>query len=312
MYFGEISGMGDSVKIIKEPEVAIQPYARGTQMTSQDLLDSDFTLIVDRANAFQFQIDDIEIQQAHVGWMDMASDRASYRLKDAHEIDVLSYLAGYEKLPGSSIFTPRTAPVGTNADASAGVDELLASHKLTRRNFVGGLTGGAEDNSIVIGVNGTYDATPLQVLNRIARLMDQQNIDKEGRWVVVDPVFLELLSDENSKFINNDYAANQDAGGILRNGRVGNGPVRGFRLYSTNNAPYVGLGSDVATAGGSDTNFGLIIAGHDSAVATAQQISKTESFRSKDSFADVVRGLHVYGRKILRPEALFTAAWNRN
>src|SRR5690554_6872777 len=79
-YFGEIANFGDSVKIIKEPEIAVTPYARGTQMTSQDVEDSDFTLIVDRANAFQFRVDDIETQQSHVNWLEMASDRAAYTL----------------------------------------------------------------------------------------------------------------------------------------------------------------------------------------------------------------------------------------
>jgi hypothetical protein len=45
-------------------------------------------------------------------------------------------------------------------------------------------------------------------------------------------------------------------------------------------------------------------------VATAQQITKTETYRDPDSFADIVRGMHLYGRKILRPEALVTAKYN--
>ena len=47
-----------------------------------------------------------------------------------------------------------------------------------------------------------------------------------------------------------------------------------------------------------------------SAVATAEQINKTESYRDPDSFADIVRGMHLYGRKILRPEAIVTARYN--
>jgi len=53
-YFGEISSMGDAVRIVKEPEVSVQAYARGTQITAQDLDDSDFTLVVDKANYFAF------------------------------------------------------------------------------------------------------------------------------------------------------------------------------------------------------------------------------------------------------------------
>lgn len=54
MYFGEIASMGDSVKIVLEPEVSVRSYARGTQITAQDLDDSDFTLVVDKANYFAF------------------------------------------------------------------------------------------------------------------------------------------------------------------------------------------------------------------------------------------------------------------
>ena len=45
----------------------------------------------------------------------------------------------------------------------------------------------------------------------------------------------------------------------------------------------------------------------DVTLATAEQINKTETYRDPDSFADIVRGMHLYGRKILRPEALVNA-----
>jgi hypothetical protein len=54
----------------------------------------------------------------------------------------------------------------------------------------------------------------------------------------------------------------------------------------------------------------VIVAGHSSAVATAEQINKTETYRDPDSFADIVRGMHLYGRKVLRPEALVNAIYN--
>jgi hypothetical protein len=56
-YFGEISAFGDSVKIIKEPEISVAPYARGQQIVAQDLIDEDFTLVIDKANYFSFKID---------------------------------------------------------------------------------------------------------------------------------------------------------------------------------------------------------------------------------------------------------------
>ena len=74
-YFGEIANVGDSVKIIKEPEIAVKNYARGTQVTAQDLDDSDFTLVVDKSAYFAFKVDDIESSQSHVNWMSLANDR---------------------------------------------------------------------------------------------------------------------------------------------------------------------------------------------------------------------------------------------
>jgi len=62
-YSGEIANMGDTVRIVKEPEITINTYARGTTLATQDLSDADFTMIVDQANYFQFALDDIE--EAH-------------------------------------------------------------------------------------------------------------------------------------------------------------------------------------------------------------------------------------------------------
>lgn len=58
-YFGEISDFGDSVRIIKEPEISVAPYKRGAQIIAQDLIDEDFTLIIDQSNYFAFKMDKI-------------------------------------------------------------------------------------------------------------------------------------------------------------------------------------------------------------------------------------------------------------
>ena len=305
-YFGEIANFGDSVRIIKEPEISISDYKRGTQVVTQDLDDSDFSLVIDQANYFAFKMDDIETAHSHVNFMDMATDRAAYRLRDKFDGEVLGYLAGFEK-NASGVWVARTAPNGTKADPAAGNDELLAAHKL----FNGAFSATNPNNSIPTSVGGASGTvSPLAILNRMSRILDQKNVDTEGRWFVADPVFYELLMDENSKLINNDFAANQNAGGILRNGRVASGLIRGFRVYKSNNLPFLGTGPGTSSGTGSTANYGVIVAGHDSAVATAQQINKTESYRDPNSFADIVRGMQLYGRKILRSEALMTAAYN--
>lgn len=298
-YFGEIANMGDSVRIIKEPEITVNSYKRGQQVTPQDLEDQDFILTVDRANQFSFRIDDIEVQQSHVGWMDMASNRAAYQLRDTYDRDILGYMSGFEYDAGT--WTARTAPVGTKANTFADSDELLAANKLDRSDW-----GGAAGDSIAIDPAGSGDATPLQVLNRFVRLLDINNVPREGRFVVVDPVFIEKLMDEDSKFMNHDYQGTE----ALSNGKIMSGGVRGFDLYVSNNLPTLGTGPATIDTDGSDTNYGIILAGQSSATASASQINKTEKLRDTNSFGDVVRGLHMYGRKILRPESLLRAAYN--
>jgi hypothetical protein len=308
-YFGEIKNFGDSVKIIKEPEITISAYARGTQLTPQDLQDSEFYLIVDRANSFIFRIDDIEKQQSHVNWMDLASDRAAYDMAMVYDRDILGYMSGYEYNETTGLWAARTTAVGTKAESTADSDELLGIHKLTRASFV---SGGSSSESVSVGVAGTYDVTPLAILNRMNRLLDVQNVPKDGRYVVVDPIFVEKLMDENSKLVNNDYNANQNAGGQLTNGKLIAQKIRGFEVYESNNLPVIGSGPGTIDNNGSSTDYGVIFAGQMTAAATAQQLEKTESYRDPYSFGDIVRGMHLYGRKILKPQALIRAWYNIN
>ena len=308
-YFGEIKNFGDSVKIIKEPEITIQAYARGTQLTPQDIEDSDFYLIVDRANSFIFRIDDIEKQQSHVNWMELASDRAAYDMAMVYDRDILGYMAGYEYNETTKVWAARTTAVGSKSESTADADELLGIHKLTRANFT---AAGAATDSISMGVSGTYDATPLAILNRMSRLLDEQNVPQDGRYVIIDPIFAEKLKDENSKFINNDYAANQNAGGQLTNGKLVQSKIRGFDIYQSNNLPKIGTGPGAIDTDGSAVNYGVVLAGQRQAAATAQQLEKTEHYRDPYSFGDIVRGMHLYGRKILKPQALVRAWYNIN
>ena len=312
-YFGEIANAGDSVRIIKEPEISVSAYTRGTAIATQDLTDVDFTLTVDKSNYFAFKLDDIEEQQTHINWLTMASNRAAYRLADQYDQEILGYLSGYKQAAlHANAATVNNVVSGTIADAAAGTDELLAANKLKKVSFTNITTSSAADHSIPLAARmagataaATATATPLQVIARMARLMDQNNVDKQGRWLVVDSVFQEILADEDSRLLNMDWGQS----GGLRNGLMLDN-LHGFRVYVSNNLPSVGTGSATAGSANQNANYGVIVAGHDSSVATAQQINKTETYRDPDSFADIVRGMHLYGRKILRPEALVVAKYN--
>ena len=312
-YFGEISAQGDSVKIIKEPEITVSPYARGTQVNAQDLDDEDFSLVIDKANYFAFKVDDIEEKHSHVNFMDLATNRAAYRLADQYDQEVLGYLSGYKQSALHANADAVNDQVnGTKAVTTAGSDELLTSMKLNKGKFGNITTASAGDHSIPVAARlpgatalPTEYVSPVMLINRMGRLLDQQNVDKAGRWIVIDPVLMEVLQDEDSRFLNADYGDS----GALRNGLVINN-WNGFRVYVSNNLPQVGGGAATTGVANQNTDYGVIVGGHDSAVATAEQINKTETYRDPDSFADIVRGMHLYGRKILRPEALVTAKYN--
>jgi len=268
-------------------------------------------MVINQANYFMFKVDDIEAKHSHVNFMDLATDRAAFKLKDTFDAEVLGHLSGFTGSAGSYAERSALETGSTKANSGAGNDELLAANKLDITDFGGSDIGGDSSlTSIPVNAAGNV-ATPLDILNRMARLLDAADVPSDGRWFVADPVFWEILMDENSKFISNDFAGGQDAGDILRNGKVTQGMIRGFRVYKSNNLPYLGTGPGTVATAGSETNFGVLVAGHDSAVATAQQLSKTESYRDTASFADIVRGLQLYGRKILRPEAIVTAQYNK-
>ena len=311
-YFGEIAQMGDSVRIIKEPEITVKEYARGAQITPQDLDDEDFTLTIDKANYYAFKVDDIEEAHSHVNFQSLASDRAAYRLADQFDQEVLGYLSGFKQSAISSAAgTANDVVSGSKAVSTAGSDELLTTMKLRKDSFGNITTSSAGDHSIPLAARlpgatalPTATASPLMVISRMGRLLDQQNVDTQGRWLVVDPVFVELLKDEDSRLLNADFG-----GAGLQNGLVINN-LHGFTVYTSNNLPSVGTGAATTGSANQNSNFGVIVAGHSSAVATAEQINKTETYRDPDSFADIVRGMHLYGRKILRPEAIVTAKYN--
>ena len=305
-YFGEIAAMGDSVKIIKEPEITVKSYARGTTITPQDLDDEDFSLTIDKANYFAFKVDDIEEAHSHVNFSDLASNRAAYRLADQFDQDVLGYLSGFKQSVMHGIAdTANTTTNGTVAVSTAGTNELLASMQVDGSDFGGDANKGIRLEARGPGAaSATHTATfasPMQVVARMARKLDQQNVDQQGRWLCINSTMVEILRDENSGLLNADYG---ESGG-LRNGLIIKN-LHGFRVYVSQNLPELGGGSTFATTP-TVTDFGVIVGGHDSAVATAEQINKTESYRDPDSFADVVRGMHLYGRKILRPEAIVNA-----
>jgi len=306
-YFGEIANQGDVVRIQKEPDVTVNALQRHTAISVEKLADEDFSLTIDKANYFAFKMDDIEDQFANVDYVALAADRAAYKMADAMDADVLSYLSGYTTA-GAAITT--TSGDAQHPTAGNLTGEWLTANHLDASDF-GNLSGAASGNVIPLAPRlpgatalSTSTVSPLTVVARMARQMDVANVDSRGRWLVVDPVFVEMLKDEDSRMLNADFG-----GSGLMNGLVLNN-LHGFRVYVSNNLPAEGTGAGTSGATLRSDNYGVIVAGQDEAVASAEQINKVENYRDPDSFADIVRGMHLYGRKILRPEALVSAIYN--
>jgi len=311
-YFGEIANQGDVVRIQKEPDVTVNALERKTAISIEDLDDQDFQLTIDKANYFAFKMDDIEDQFSHVDFVSLAADRAAYKMADAIDVDVLAYMCGTVSSTGQyDTNVSGTAQHPTSGELDG---EFLKANHLDMSdmtNIATSPSSGTSGDSIPLAPRlpgatskGTTTASPLQLIARMARQMDTGDVDSRGRYLVVDPIFMEMLKDEDSRLLNSDFG-----GSGLQNGLVANN-IHGMKVYVSNNLPKDGTGPGTSGTTAQDDNFGLILAGQEEAVASAEQINKVENYRDPDSFADIVRGMHLYGRKILRPQALVTARYN--
>lgn len=159
---GEIQAFGDTVKIIKEPEIELFDVARGTPTQTQDLADDEVQLVIDQAKGYQFRVDDIEKRQSHINWATLGVDRGAYRFKQTMDNNVMAHM-----------LTLATDTAGTGVSG-------------TERSI--GFT--------------SSDMTPVNLITRLARLLDDNDVpDDGGRYFVANPEFYEILGQEDSKYI---------------------------------------------------------------------------------------------------------------
>ena len=125
-------------------------------------------------------------------------------------------------------------------------------------------------------------------------LLDEANVPQAGRWVIVPPWFYGLLL-KDDRFVK---SGTPQGDSVLRNGQVGE--AAGFTVLKSNNVP-----NDAGTKY-------KIVAGHPMAWSFAEQILKLEAYRPQDRFADAVKGLHVYGAKLVRPQAIAVLTANKS
>ena len=144
------------------------------------------------------------------------------------------------------------------------------------------------------------DTTPIDVdaenaydqLVKAQVSLDNSDAPTDGRFAVVPPWFAAALA-LDVRFVG---TRGLDGNSVLLNGIVGQ--AAGFNILKSNNVP-----NDEGEA------F-KIVAGVADATTYAEQINETEAYRPERRFGDAVKGLHLYGGKVLRPEELVVLTAN--
>lgn len=168
--------------------------------------------------------------------------------------------------------------------------------------FLAGLLAGASVAGNTIGTTGSPESISASTdaydhLVDLKVMLDMANVPDVGRWAIVPPWFIgEMLKD--SRF---NSSLEQVGPGVLLNGQVGR--AAGFDILTSNNLVHEGDGSSA--------NYYHIHTGTSMALSFAEQINQVEAYRPEKRFANAVKGLHVYGGKVIRPEALATLIVDR-
>jgi N4-gp56 family major capsid protein len=156
-----------------------------------------------------------------------------------------------------------------------------------------GATAGAISGDIDLGATGASIALDknniLDNILKCGQVLDEQNVPEDGRWMVIPAWMSAMLktSDLRQAYLTGD------AESPLRNGKIG--MIDRFTLYVSNNL-------DVVDDEG--TNCWHVLSGTRDAISFASQITNVETLRAQTTFGNIVRGLNVYGFKVVKPEAL--------
>jgi hypothetical protein len=277
-YQGEISNVGDKVIINSIPDITVFDYVVGTNLDYEVPVPSTSELVIDKGKGYAFKVADVLEYQAKPDLMRMFSDDAAQKMRIHIDSDVL---------------------FGTFNQADA-------ANK--------GATAGARSGSYNLGTDtDPIELTPTSILPLITQLssvFDEQDVPDSDRALIIDPATRNWLMHSNLAQAN----LMGDPKSIIRNGLIGS--IDRFRVYVSNNTPRAiagkawvpGLGNPTTAADEPGTaNRRTIVAIQKSALTFASQMTKMETLRNPNDFGDLVRGLNVYGYKVLTPKALALA-----
>jgi hypothetical protein len=273
-YEGEIKGQGDKVKIRTKPTITIRDYLADGDLAIDRPSGSVVDLTIDQGKYFNLILDDVMEIQSDLNLMSMWSDDASEQFKITVDTAVLK-----------GILNGATAT--TNRGAAAG--------KISAAINLGATTVGAAGTPLAAtaaAASGKVDI--LTILLRLGQVLDEQNIPETGRWVVL-PTWASVLLKQSE--LRQAYLSG-DGVSILRNGRIG--MVDRFTIYTSNLLPS-------GTTGGLAAGEYVIYAGHAHGLTFASQFTKMETIRSERTFGSLLRGLQVYGYKVIDGTALTQA-----
>lgn len=135
--------------------------------------------------------------------------------------------------------------------------------------------------------------TAYDYLVDLGTVLSENNVPMLGRWVVL-PAWFHALLLKDPRFVGNGTGYNQ---AILQGGLVGE--AAGFQIHLSNNVPNT-----------NGTKY-KIMAGTNAAGSFAEQLVELEAYRMEKNFSDAVKGLHVYGAKVVQPKALAVLTVNK-
>jgi hypothetical protein len=154
--------------------------------------------------------------------------------------------------------------------------------------YLAGLYSGAQAGNQISTTAVTSAALAVQGLINLKVKLDVANVPQQGRYVIVPPWYHGLLL-QSDTFVRVDASGTSEA---LRNGHVGR--AFGFDVFVSNN---------VTNTTGDDYR---VCAGYPGAITFAQQIAKVEAYRPEAAFSDALKGLSLYGAKLVRPDGIAT------
>lgn len=172
-----------------------------------------------------------------------------------------------------------------------GIDSLVLNGvKLSGAAANQGATAGASSGNLNLGTDAAPRAfsksSALDIILDMGLALDEQNVPEDGRWIVL-PAWAGALikgSELRQAYLTGDTTS------PLRNGKIG--MIDRFTVYISNNLPKT---ADYDS---------YIMAGTRDAISFASQITNVETLRSTTTFGNIMRGLNVFGYKVVKPEAL--------